>query len=56
MCNSTTPLYSVFHKNQMCHFRFLATKNRGETIYRLTVYRGTQASVRFTVRGGLETV
>ena len=29
---------------------------RGETIYRLTVYRGTQASVRFTVRGGLETV
>ena len=30
--------------------------DRGETIYRLTVYRGTQASVRFTVQGGLETV
>ena len=29
---------------------------RGETIYRLTVYRGTEASVRFTVQGGLETV
>ena len=29
---------------------------RGETIYCLTVYHGTQASVRFTVRGGLETV
>ena len=29
---------------------------RGETIYRLTVYRGTEASVRFTVQGGLEMV
>ena len=29
---------------------------RGETIYRLTVYRGTEASVRFTVQGRLETV
>ena len=28
---------------------------RGETIYRLTVYRGTEASVRLTVRGGLYT-